>query len=40
MKPWKKMCYSMLALSICAASAMSQQKFPSRTIEIVVPSGA
>jgi tripartite-type tricarboxylate transporter receptor subunit TctC len=40
MKLWKKMCYSMLALSLCTASAMAQQKFPSRTIEIVVPSGA
>jgi tripartite-type tricarboxylate transporter receptor subunit TctC len=40
MKLWKKMCYSMVALSICTASAMAQQKFPSRTIEIVVPSGA
>jgi tripartite-type tricarboxylate transporter receptor subunit TctC len=40
MKIWKNVCYSMLALSVCTTSAMAQDKFPSRTIEIVVPSGA
>lgn len=40
MKLLKQMCLSIAALSICAAPAVAQQKFPARTIEIVVPAGA
>ncbi|MDR1829024.1 MAG: tripartite tricarboxylate transporter substrate binding protein [Methylobacteriaceae bacterium] len=40
MKILKNVCYSIAALSVFMAPALAQDKFPSRTIEIVVPSGA